>query len=251
MGFYEELSRHYDEVFPVKREEMDFVRNLLSGRRRLIDIGCGTGNKTVHFAEPGREIVGVDNDAAMIATAARDHAAPGLAYQVADMAALDRVFPPGAFDAALCLGNTLVHLYRPGELENFLSRVSRILVPDGLFVLQIVNYDRILDNHVRNLPLIETADLIFRRYYEVDGEVLRFMSDLEIKDRSETYHNEVFLRPIRKEELLRRLAQGGFAPVDLYGDYAGDPYVHDSFHLIAACRKPGGSDHENHGETDL
>lgn len=237
MGFYEELSRHYDTVFAVKPEEEKFLRSLVAESRRVLDIGCGTGNKTVLLAGPDREVVGIDLSAGMVEQAKANHAAPGVDYRQCDMMTMDRIFPAGGFDSALCLGNTLVHLIEPGQIEAFLTQVAVVLPPNGLFAAQIINYDRIINAHIDSLPRIETPDVVFTRRYSWEGGSLHFLTDLEVKKTGERFHNDVVLRPIVKDKLVAALTAAGFAVEKLYGGYGGGSYQGDSFHLIAVCRK--------------
>lgn len=235
MGFYEELSRYYDEIFPVDNTEMRFFTELLAGKNTLLDIGCGTGNKTVHYAAPGRRITGIDLDGAMIAKAREEHGLAGMEYRVLDMQSLDSAFAPGSFDGALCLGNTLVHLCEHGELGRFLGSVRRLLTTDGRFLLQILNYDRILDKDIRSLPPLEGPNALFARRYRRDGPFLRFLTSLTLKASGETFDNDTLLYPLRREELAGLLKGVGFGTVTWYGSFDGAPLGPDSFILAALC----------------
>ena len=235
MGFYQELSRYYDEVFPVNDNEMRFVSTLLKGRVGLLDVGCGTGNKTVRLVRPGRKIVAVDLDADMIATAATANRRPDIDYRVADMLKLGEEFPPASFDAAVCLGNTLVHLTEPGGVETFLRDMAALLSPGGLFIVQILNYDRIIDDNVGTLPRLEGEHAVFTRSYDWREGRLHFVTELEVRESGEKYDNDIILRPLRKHDLDEILKEAGFTTMEHYGGYAGTPYAKDSFHLIVAA----------------
>lgn len=237
MGFYRQLSRHYDEVFAVNPDEMRFASVLLRGRRRLLDIGCGTGNKTVFLAEGKEEVVAIDLDAAMIEAARTAHARPNIEYMALDMLRLGETFSAGRFDAAVCLGNTLVHLTGDGEIENLLRQAAGVLDATGVFVTQILNYDRILDQNVAALPRIETEHVVFTRNYAWSKGEMHFLTGIEDKPTGEVLHNDIILRPLRKAELEAALAAAGFGPFEYYGDYRGAPYGPDSFHLIVRAAK--------------
>lgn len=231
MPFYMQLSQYYDEVFPVGEDEMRFVGDLLSGRRRILDMGCGTGNKTAILAGDA-QTVGIDANAGMIDAATRQNARPNISYMVLNMLETAQAFAPGSFDAALCLGNTLAHLTGPDDLTAFLRQTRTVLEDGGECIAQILNYDRILDNGVTSLPVIDAKHVRFLRNYEWRDGVMHFVTDLEVKNGG-TYHNDIVLRPIRKRELADALEREGFSRIDYFGDYSGAPYGKDSFHLIA------------------
>lgn len=240
MTFYQELSLHYDEIFAVTAAEMGFIKDRLKGRKSLLDVGCGTGNKTELLAEDGRRIVGLDLDPGMVEQARARHGGPGLEYQVGDMTTFGRDFPPAAFDALVCLGNTLVHLTEAGQLEAFMAQAAAALSPGGLMVIQILNYDHIINDQVRELPLIEAGPVVFHRYYDWDGSdqprEIRFRTHLEIKD-GPAYDNDIPLKPIRRSELESLLTKD-FGPPEFFGGYDGRPLAPDSLPLISlAVRK--------------
>jgi 2-polyprenyl-3-methyl-5-hydroxy-6-metoxy-1,4-benzoquinol methylase len=236
MSFYEELSRYYDEIFATTPAEMAFIRQRLSGRQRLLDIGCGTGNKTELLAEAGRQITGLDLDEGMIEKARTLHAPPGLDYLRADMLGISELFPPAHFDGLICLGNTLPHLTEAGEAAKFVEALKLAAAPEALLVIQVLNYDHIRAANLKELPLIETEHCVFRRFYDwPDGE-LRFRTRLEVKG-GQTYENDIPLRPIFKADLAELLAPG-FQSLEFFGGYDGRPWQPDSFvTLLTALRK--------------
>lgn len=237
MGFYEELSRYYDEIFPVEARDMRFMAGLMQGRKRLLDLGCGTGNKSVFFVEPGTELIGIDSDSGMIARARAENAPKGVRYEVLDMMDADKRFAPSSFDGALCLGNTLVHLDGVGQIASFLHKTAALLTRGGRLLLQTLNYDRILDAGVSALPLLESPNVIFRREYARQGEMLRFATSIELKTTGEAFHNDIPLYPLRRKELERCLSEAGFGAPSLYGGFDGRTFEADSFVVIAQCDK--------------
>lgn len=237
MGFYEELSRYYDELFPVGQSDMAFFNAALGGASCVLDIGCGTGNKTVLLAGPGRAVVGIDSDAGMIARAQESNAAPGVSYEVLDMRGLTERFAPDSFDGVVCLGNTLVHLDGPEAVGDMLRAAARLLAPGGVLALQILNYDRILDQSVRVLPLLEGEHARFERFYEPEGKRLRFITRLTVKESGAVFDSDVPLYPLRRTELDGVLADSGFGGAAWYGGFQGEAYDGTSLPAVIICRK--------------
>ncbi len=106
--------------------EADFVSAL--GPRSVLDAGCGTGRVALELARRGVEVVGVDNDASMLATARR--LAPGITWIQADLTelTLERVF-----DVVLMAGN--VPLFTPPGTEAALvAGCAGHVAPGGVLI---------------------------------------------------------------------------------------------------------------------
>ncbi len=237
MDFYQALSRHYDAIFAVDEAEMRFIRELVPEGASVLDLGCGTGNKTVHIAETAGQVEAVDLEWGMVERARRDNARPNVHYSGLDMRELGKAFAGRSFDAALCLGNTLVHLPSPATILGLLHTVHGLLAPDGVCIIQILNYDRILDRNIEELPLLETPGALFRRRYIRRDGLLRFVTALEDKETGEVQRGDIALYPLRKQELTDLCARAGFGPPEYYGNYRGEAHTSDSFVTIAYCRK--------------
>lgn len=169
--------------------------------RRLLDVGCGTGEHARFFAERGWTAVGIDVSEDMIAdagTLAGDLSGEGrVRYELRDAAeAAD--CPEAPFGAALCVGNTLAFMPTETVLEETLAGVVRALAPKAPFLIQLLNYERIASGAMRAMPIN------FRPVPEGDGA-----------------EEIVFLRLMRPE------ADGSiaFVPVTLTFDPNADPPV--------------------------
>ncbi len=81
--------------------EADFVTAL--GPSSVLDAGCGTGRVALELARRGIEVVGVDLDRSMLATARK--LGPGIEFIESDLAELDL---GRTFDVVLMAGNVLL-----------------------------------------------------------------------------------------------------------------------------------------------
>lgn len=138
-GFSEaEQDRLYAQaryLEPMVFSDVDF-----SGRRRILEVGCGVGAQTEILLErfPRVEIQAVDRSEAQAARARRRLAAPIAAGRVrVDVADAERLpFPDGTFDGAfLCW--VLEHMPDPGAV---LRELRRVLAPGGaVFGIEVLN----------------------------------------------------------------------------------------------------------------
>lgn len=239
MELYKLLSENYDELFPVPPAQLDFLRRELTGRERLIDIGCGTGGIAALLAplSDQRQILGIDDSPDMIAAARADHAVPGVDYLQLGMLEMIPRLPPASFDGAVCVGNTLAHLPEPGQVLDLLRQVWTLLGAGGLFVGQIINFDRVIARKIDSLPVIETERVVFRRNYEWEGADMNFRVEVEDKRTGRVERRSTPMRPILKSSLEAALDTAGFGRVDYYGSYSGEPFGEDSYHLIFTAAK--------------
>jgi SAM-dependent methyltransferase len=94
----------------------------------VLDAGCGTGRVAIELARHGIEVVGVDADASMLATAARR--APELTWVEADLTSLDL---GRSFDVVVLAGN--VPLFTPsGTQAALVAGVARHVAPGGWLI---------------------------------------------------------------------------------------------------------------------
>jgi SAM-dependent methyltransferase len=125
----DDYQRRFDELAASGVDvhgEARFVRAY--GPASVLDAGCGTGRVAAELARHGIEVVGVDVDPSMLATARR--AAPDVPFVEADLCELDL---GRTFDVVVMAGN--VPLFTaPGTEPALVAGVARHVAPGGLLV---------------------------------------------------------------------------------------------------------------------
>jgi len=203
--------------------------------RRVLDLGCGTGEHARFLAEKGFEVVGVDVSDTMLARAREDDVPKGVTFIQGDLAHVDSVVS-GQFGGAICLGNTLVHITKYDTLVELLRGVRKVLLPGAPLVVQVLNYERLVHDGQRCLPMTfiqdDEGEAIFLRVmtHKPDGGVvftpamLRYRPDGEPALEVMTAHN-VPLHGWKRAELETALDSAGFTSRQLYGTMADVPHV--------------------------
>ena len=218
--------------------------------RSVIDVGCGTGEHVAFFAAADMRAVGLDRSESMI-RAARDHEEAGkgrfvLGDAIEARAALG---DEPSFGLAICLGNMLPHMAEYADLARFLASLHDILLPGGLLLIQILNYEGILATGKRHLPVNlrpgdDGKEIVFLRLMSPaeDGRVLFFPATLELDPHAEapltvTMSRRVELRAWTRADLVPALAAAGF-DVAFHGDMTGGEFVReDSPDLVVVATR--------------
>ena len=105
------------------------------GRRRVLDIGCGTGFHARHLtAHLNAEAVGIDPSPRMLEVARNKEFGDRVNWACA---AADTP-PHGQFDCLLLLGNTLSLIGAP---EPIFAALAAVAVPGSLLIIQTLNYE--------------------------------------------------------------------------------------------------------------
>jgi len=239
--FYTSISRYYTEIFPFNPAQFIFIEKQLQElkNKKILDVGCATGELAFALAETGANITGIDLNDHLLQVAQEGIPQPNLRFMAMDMLHLSDNFQNDHFDTVLCFGNTLVHLKELKEMKQFFFEVSKVLKKGGHFLLQILNYDHILDEKITELPLIENEILRFERRYrfEPESRLLHFHTDLHLKTENEVISNQTQLFALKSRELEYLLLQEGFKEIQLYANFNGDPIGGKHLSLVISCRK--------------
>jgi glycine/sarcosine N-methyltransferase len=241
MALYTNIAELYDEIFPLKQTRLNFISSFLKDNSRVLDIGCATGELVLALSAEGHDVVGIDLDEKMIAMAREKAKKQGLnpLFFVQDMTQIGTEFSPGFFDTIICFGNTLVHLENQEKINNVVNDVNKVLKKDGIFLIQIVNYQRILSGGIKELPLLENKNFIFRREYAYNesDHVIRFLTQLTIKKNGGDIKSNEILLPLTFKELRNTLLTARFSHLQFFGDESKMPCDKNSPALIIAAEK--------------
>lgn len=120
----------------VGRPQPAFVE-LLRGRElnkgRVLDVGCGTGENALYFAENGFSVVGVDLSSGAIAAAKAKATERGLKVDFRTGNALSLDFKGGLFDNITDSG--LFHTFDDNDRPVYAGEIARVLVSSGRYFM--------------------------------------------------------------------------------------------------------------------
>lgn len=137
------------------------IRRHTPGARRLVDLGCGTGQMEESLAGENLELVGVDLAAPMIEHA-RSKNLQRTSFAAADAAHTG--LPSGSFDAAFA--TALFHHVPPEARHDIVREMARLVRPSGLLIVFEHNpRNPITRRMVRCTPIDADASLVERREF--------------------------------------------------------------------------------------
>jgi glycine/sarcosine N-methyltransferase len=251
---YETLSADYDRFVNWQNRlavELPFIIDKLNqvNGKRVLDAATGTGMHAISLAQQGYSTTGADLSRGMIEHARRNAQAAGIdmRFETAGFGSLAARLGAGAFDAVLCLGNSLPHVLSQKDLDATLVDFANCLAPGGVLVIQNRNFDAVIASHQRWMEpqsfSQEGEDWIFQRFYDFDPDgLLTFNMVILNRPPAGSWTQKVVssrMRPILKFELLLSLSEAGFTRLSQFGDMGGSVYDHDrSPNLVVVARKP-------------
>lgn len=215
--------------------EWPFLANALGDQGRVVDLGSGTGEHSRFLASKGFDVVGIDSSPSMIAKAKDAPLPANLAFVEGDMTSVADLVE-GPADGAICLGNSLPHVADREALMRLLRGLRKVLRPGAPFVLQVLNYDKILDTGQRSLPVNFRKDegegeIVFLRLMtpHPDGTVVFTPSTLRYRPGGDpplevVSARNVLLKGWKRAELEDALAAAGFADRRVHGTVGDVPW---------------------------
>jgi len=222
MPFYSTFADYYESVFPFKQATFEFLESHLRGDSPgILDVGCGTGLYAARFADAGLDATGIDLDSEMIRYAEEHYGnASFLRLNMTEAGTLD-----GGFSLAYSIGNVVPHLSRD-QFIGFLESLSGLLLAEGRWVVQVVNWDFIIKQAEYEFPVkrIDGGKMEFlREYTHISDTTVTFKTTLRSGDKV-VFDEESVLHPITSEDYISLHRDAGFRLTGHYCDYNRTAY---------------------------
>lgn len=229
--FYDELAGDYHLIFADWQQSVEHQAEVLDRLIRaelgdrplpLLDCTCGIGTQAIGLAARGYHVHGTDLSPKAIARAIREAESRSVSasFSVADVRFLDTQVH-GTFDVVISCDNSLPHLLTDKDLVAGARSLNAKLVPGGLLVASIRDYDHLLADRPRSeLPRVFDGPagrrIVFQIWdWSADGAtyVVHLFIVQEAYGRWSTSHHATAYRPLRREELAGFLDRAGFSQV--------------------------------------
>ncbi|MBI9101099.1 MAG: class I SAM-dependent methyltransferase [Spirochaetales bacterium] len=230
-------ARLYTEACPATGPSIDSLKGLeshITRKRRVLDLGCGTGKYCGKFTSGGTRTTGIDLDSGMIKKARESF--PDSDFRVMNLTEISSLVQekqsggPSPFDLIYSTGNVMAHI-DCNSFKGFLPEMKKLLSPGGIWIFQVMNWEFILKQDFFRFPEIESRTKVFSRTYtDISEEKLSFNTELKNKSDGESVFKEsVTLYPVQCEEYIRMHEEEGFKLMGHYGNYEKGPFKPEIF----------------------
>ncbi len=254
--FYQPVATDYDQVFEFEqrfRSAHRFVAGLMDRIGSVAaasDTACGTGVYGLALAEVGVAVVGTDLSPAMIERARVNGERLGLAV---DWRVQPLQKPICGFrgDLILCMGNSIPHLLNEDELKQALESFLQSLQPGGVLVLNLLNYQRVLQRRERMIGVTRGRDgrefIRFYDFFEGEPNVVFNLLTLDwngagTQTSPTTEWHSTRLHPYTESELNQALREVGFGGLQSFGGLDFSPYRPEESDALLIIARAGEAD---------
>ena len=237
--YVQSFVRKWDELIDWdarSSSEGDFFIRMLKERgvKRVLDVATGTGFHSIRLLKAGFDVTSADGSPVMLAQAFENARKAGFLMRTvqADWRWLSRDINE-KYDAVICLGNSLTHLFSEQDRRKALAEFYTVLKHDGILILDQRNYDGILDNGFSSKHVYYyCGENVSAEPEYVDEGLARFQ--YTFPDGS-AYHLNMF--PLRKEYLRRLMNEVGFQQVKTYADFQETHRIEDPDFFVHIAEK--------------
>lgn len=226
--FYDGLASQYDKLFldwgQATREQAVilnriFRKNGFDRTAKILDCACGIGTQAIGLAALGYIVTASDiSDGELLEAKKRaQQSKVRIHFEHADFCNLQQIFHT-PFDIIICMDNALPHMLSHNALASAIQSIADQIVPGGMFVASIRDYDALLlQKPPYSPPYIHKTEKGQRVSFQTwDWEEDRYKLIQYIIDDKETLQVSKFLceyRATRREEITQLLRANGCGEV--------------------------------------
>ena len=206
--FYDEMMIYVDYDKWAKLID-NRIRELLTGKK-IMEIGCGTGEILQRLAAYGYEVSGIDISEEMLRIAKAKY--DSLDIKKEDMRIIKN---ENEFDGVVCVFDALNYLQSFEELKLVFENIRRAIKPSGIFLFDLLNRKMIDSMFPEDIFADdrENMSIIWKHSYNEETDLDKISTSFFIREEKNVYkrYDEVFYKKIySSKKILQMITEVGF-----------------------------------------
>jgi len=239
-SLFDELDDYWAEIADARttEKEVKFLENVIKSRRLVLDLCCGTGRHSIILNEKQWNIIGLDISPNLLRIAKEKMIEKHVYFPLVRGEMRHLPFQSETFTSVINMFTSFGYL--PSEKEDMksLKEIARILEQDGLFVLDILNREYLLQVFKKKdwgeFPHFYMMEI---RTLDVERSKLHSRWIILDKNNDKTRSFNHNLRLYSFSLLKAMLEKAGFVIERFYGGYEEQDFQQSSPRLIILARK--------------
>jgi len=221
--FFNQLADEYDMMIPfaeaVERKKK-ILKDIISREmKNAADIGCGTGTDSIVLARLGLNVASFDLSPEMIGKAKANavNEKVKINFSVSDAANIPNKFND-SFDLVISFGNTFANIKKE-EFVNSLHRCFNILKKNGMLLIQVLNFEKIIREKQRIININSGGNKFFIRFFDLtENEIVFNLLSFNAEIPAAYKLVSTALYPYGRNEFESGLKNAGFGKFDFHED---------------------------------
>lgn len=194
--------------------------------KRLLDLGCGTGNISIPLAQMGYQVTALDDAAEMLEFAEKKGKEAGVSvdWRQQDITdpALGKILGDGRqFDAVIATFDVMNHLTDPEDLQTVLHTVANLLTEDGVLIFDVQTPHKLRDYLGDNIFTWHSPDVeyIWENHFDEVSQICQMHITFFLRCENGLYRRETMYQEERLYELDLLTMWLNFSNLELLGIY--------------------------------
>jgi ubiquinone/menaquinone biosynthesis C-methylase UbiE len=240
--FYDSLASYYDDMISFNQalsKRTTHLSSFVNPAVMAADFGCGTGLDSVAMAMLGAKVSAFDYSEDMLKQAKKNSRKYNQKIDFYN-SSIDKI-PKNfhnKFDLIISLGNTLANL-DTSQLRKTFRKAADMLKAKGVFVLQILNYERIINSAERIVKITDENNIFIVRFYDFLSTGARFNILRFSGNKPHEYSlitTKIFMHSLR--QLKQCLENSGFYKIKTFGNLDMEKFQNKTSHdLVIIAEK--------------